>query len=62
MPTLHPKYAREEREDIEEEFDDRYDEYGRPTPNGLYDAGGHVIAGGLFDYVDLLQDEFKYRD
>ena len=42
-----------------EEGDDYYDDEGRCSPGGLYDAGGHIIAERLFDYADDLRDRLR---
>jgi hypothetical protein len=47
---------------LESEDDDFYDAEGNSTPGGLYDAGGHPIAERFADYIDQINDEFKYRD
>jgi hypothetical protein len=36
-----------------------YDSHGRPSPGGLYDAGGHIIAERFADYADYLYDQMK---
>lgn len=52
----------QEAEDEDVDWDDSYDQYGRPTPGGLYDAGGHVIAEKWAAYADFAMDERKYRN
>lgn len=40
---------------------DFYDGEGNSTPGGLDDAGGHLNAERLADYIDQVHDEYKYR-
>lgn len=46
--------------EIELEDDlDTYDNEGNVTPSGLYDAGGHVIASRMADYIDYARERAK---
>ena len=36
-----------------------YDKYGMPTPYGLFDVGGHVIAERWFEAIDDARDRAK---
>jgi hypothetical protein len=38
---------------------DTYDNDGNVKPGGLYDAGGHIIASRLADYIDYARERAK---
>ena len=42
--------------------DDWYDEDGKPTPNGIYDAGGHMDGERAADRADWVRDMMRDMD
>ena len=56
----NPRYREPDIEDSE--YDEEwYDANGRPTPGGLYDAGGHLNGERAADAADWLLDQMRDR-
>jgi hypothetical protein len=49
-------------DDFDPEDDDYYDDEGRISSGGIYDAGGNAITERYLDYADMLYDRMKDRE
>ena len=58
--AINPKFKEISEFDNDDDYEeDFYDAQGNLSPNGMYDAGGHLIGDRWADYADDLRDRMR---